>query len=222
MIEASKGRPERGHVQLALLALLSQQPRHGYELRDLFEAAVGGHWQLNSGQIYTSLDRLSRDGLVVEESIEKGGGPDKRLWTLTGPGYSELLAWFRSAVPRDYRLRDEFYLKLMLALVTRAEKPLMVLVVQRRELFQELHALTTSRNALDPRSELARILLLDGAIMHTEAELRWLDMIEARLDDIREQPLGLPPPRQRGRPRKAPTPQADDHDAQSVQNSERK
>lgn len=213
MIEASQGRPERGHVQLAMLALLSQQPRHGYELRDLFEAAVGGHWALNPGQIYTSLDRLSRDGLVVEEGMEKGGGPDKRLWTLTESGYVEVLAWFRSAVPRDYRLRDEFYLKLMLALVTQAEKPLRVLVVQRRELFQELHMLTSRRNALDPHTELARILLLDSAIMHTEAELRWLDMIEARLDDIREQPLGLPPPRQRGRPRKTPVAQPGEQDA---------
>ena len=67
-----KTKTERGSVKNALLALLAERPRHGYELRDLFEAALGGHWELNSGQIYSSLDRLSRDGLVVEESIEKG------------------------------------------------------------------------------------------------------------------------------------------------------
>src|SRR6476646_4736951 len=114
MIEAVvKSKTERGPVQRALLALLSQQPRHGYELHDLFEAAVGGHWALNTGQIYTSLDRLERDGLAVE----KGGGPDKRIWALTPDGLAELSHWFLSAVPRDQRLRDEFYLKLMLALV---------------------------------------------------------------------------------------------------------
>src|SRR4051794_38550024 len=96
-----KGRTERGTVQRALLALLAQQARHGYELHDLFEATMGGHWTLNSGQIYTSLVRLERDGLVVEEAIEKGGGPDKRLWSLTPEGMSELVYWFRSAVPRD-------------------------------------------------------------------------------------------------------------------------
>ncbi len=106
-------------------------------------------------------------------------------------------------MPRDYRLRDEFYLKLMLAIVTRAERPHLVLHVQRRELFQELHDLTTRRNAANPALELAQILLLDSAIMHTEAELRWLDMVESRLDDIRAQPMPLPTPRQRGRPRKA-------------------
>ena len=187
-------------MQRALLALLSQQARHGYELHDLFEAAVGGHWELNSGQIYSSLERLARDGLVVEEAVERGGGPDKRMWALTERGPGRTGRWFHSAVPRDYRLRDEFYLKLMLAMVTQTGKPRRVLQVQRRELFQELHDLTARRNTLNPRQELARILLLDSAIMHTEAELRWLDMIEARLDEIREQPLPLPPPRPRGPP----------------------
>src|SRR5436190_13101027 len=119
MVEAiEKPRTERGSVQNAVLALLSQRSRHGYELRDLFEAALGGHWELNSGQIYSSLERLARDGLVVEEAIERDGGPDKRLWTLTEQGKKELAIWFDSPVPREYRLRDEFYLKLILALVT--------------------------------------------------------------------------------------------------------
>jgi DNA-binding PadR family transcriptional regulator len=199
---------ERGSVQKALLALLFERPRHGYELRDLFQAALGGHWELNSGQIYSSLDRLARDGLVVQKSIEKGGGPEKRLWALTDEGKEELASWFDSPVPRDYRLRDEFYLKLMLALMTQPAQTRKVLMAQRRELFHELHDLTVRRNTLDPRQQLARILLLDSAIMHTEAELRWLDMVEARLDDIREQPPPIPPPpRPRGRPKKPP-PQA--------------
>jgi DNA-binding PadR family transcriptional regulator len=197
-------RVERGSVQNALLALLSQRPRHGYELRDLFEAALGGYWELNSGQIYSSLDRLARDGLVVEEGVEKGGGPEKRLWALTDQGSEELATWFASPVQRDYRLRDELYLKLMLALVSQPTKARQIVIVQRRGLFQELHDLTARRNALDARLHLARILLIDSAIMHTEAELRWLDMVEARLDDIRGQPLPLPPPRARGRPRKTP------------------
>src|SRR5438552_11903054 len=131
MVEtAVRAKTERGSVQNALLALLSQRPRHGYELRDLFEAALGGHWELNSGQIYSSLDRLARDGLVVEDGIEKGGGPDKRLWTLTDAGKRELVNWFESPVPREYRLRDEFYLKLMLALVTQPTKARWILIVQ--------------------------------------------------------------------------------------------
>jgi DNA-binding PadR family transcriptional regulator len=209
MVEtAIRPRTERGPVQNALLVLLSQRPSHGYELRDHFQAALGGHWALNAGQIYSSLERLARDGLVVEEGVEKGAGPDKRLWTVTDAGREELANWFASPVPRDYRLRDEVYLKLVLATVVEPARARQVIIVQRRELFQELHDLTARRNQLDPRRQLARILLLDGAIMHTEAELRWLDMVEARLDDIWDQPPPMPPPRRRGRPKKAQTPES--------------
>src|SRR5437868_8504018 len=129
MIETgTRSKIERGPVQRAVLALLSQQPRHGYELHDLFEAAVSGHWELNSGQIYSSLERLARDGLVVEEGIEKGGGPDKRLWTLTDEGKKEMANWFDWPVPRDYRLRDELYRKLMLGLGTQPGKARRVLI----------------------------------------------------------------------------------------------
>jgi DNA-binding PadR family transcriptional regulator len=197
--ETASGRGERGAVQYAILALLGQRPRHGYDLRDTFEAAVGGNWPLNSGQIYSSLERLLRDGLVTEVGTERGGGPDKRVWGLTEAGRGEVEGWFTSAVPRDYRLRDELYLKLMLAIVTTVARPRPVLQAQRRELFRELHELTARRNAADPRRELAHILLLDSAIMHTEAELRWLDQVEARLDDVRAQPPPIPPVRPRGR-----------------------
>lgn len=198
----TRSKTERGPVQNALLALLVERPRHGYELRDLFEATLGGHWELNSGQIYSSLDRLARDGLVVEGGVERAGGPDKRVWTLTDEGRDELANWFNSPVPRDYRLRDEIHLKLMLTVLTEPAQARHIVMVQRRELFRELHDLTARRNLLDPRRELARILLLDSAIMHTEAELRWLDMVEVRLDDIRGQPPPIPPPRPRGRPKK--------------------
>jgi DNA-binding PadR family transcriptional regulator len=199
--ESSPGRGDRGAVQYAILALLAQRARHGYDLRDAFEAALGGNWPLNSGQIYSSLERLSRDGLVVELGTERSGGPDKRVWTLTASGREEVTAWFAAPVPRDYRLRDELYLKLMLAVVTTVARPRPVLQAQRRELFRELHDLTARRNAADPRRQLAQILLLDSAIMHTEAELRWLDQVEARLDDVRAQPPPAPPVRPRGRRR---------------------
>lgn len=204
MAEAAlAGAVTRGPIQRALLALLRQQPRHGYELRNRFTAALGGHWALNSGQIYSSLERLARDGLVAAVSVEKGGGPERRIWALTERGAAELAAWLQAPVPRDDRLRDELYLKLVLAVLTAAERPDAVIQAQRRQLFRELHDLTVRRNALDPDRELARILLLDSAILHTEAELRWLDMVEARLDHLRAQPPPAPAPRPRGRPRRA-------------------
>ena len=198
----ARPKAERGAVQHAILALLSSQPRHGYELHGLFQATIGGHWGLNTGQIYSSLDRLARDGLVEEVGHEKGSGPEKRLWAITESGRRLLAEWFRKAVLREYRLRDELYLKLMLSLASEAGDPGGVVQAQRRELFRELHSLTAERNSIDPKLDLPRVLLLDGAIMHTEAELRWLDMIEARLHQLEQRPPPSLISRPRGRPRK--------------------
>jgi hypothetical protein len=81
--------------------------------------------------------------------------------------------------------------------------PYTVIRAQRNRLYQELHTLTTRRNAIDSRRELAQIFLIDKSIMHLEADLRWLDLIEARLDDIRRQPLPQPQIKPRGRPKKS-------------------
>src|SRR5512140_3178361 len=202
VVAENRARAERGPVQYAILALLAQEPRHGYELHDLFRTLLGGPWELNTGQVYSSLERLARDGLVVEARVERAGGPDKRVWSLADPGRAELSAWLAAPVRRDYRLRDELFLKLVLAVFTGAGSPRIVLQAQRRELFQELHDLTARRNAADPTRELARILLLDSAIMHTEAELRWLDQVEARLDEVQAQPPPERQARKRGRPRR--------------------
>jgi len=102
--------------------------------------------------------------------------------------------------------RDEFFLKLMLALATGQADPRRLIYIQRASLFQELHRLTTLRMELDPYTALAHILLLEQAIMHIEADLRWLEMIEARLDEVRNQPIPEPQRRPRGRPAKHPKP----------------
>jgi len=103
--------------------------------------------------------------------------------------------------------RDEFYLKLMLALISGAANPYRLIHIQRNSLYRELHAITNQRTRADAGHELAKILLLDKAAMHLEADLRWMDMTEARLDEIKRQPLPEPETRPRGRPRKTP----DDH-----------
>lgn len=190
-------------VRNALLGLLADHPRHGYELRAAFEAIAGGEglWALKPAQVYSTLARLEENGLVVQESIEQDGGPEKRVYSLTPAGAAELAGWFASGVPTEHQ-RDEFFVKLMLSLGNEAANPYRVIQAQRRRLYQELHDLTTRRNRANPRTELAQIFLLDKSIMHLEADVRWLDLIEARLDDIRRQPLPRPQPRPRGRPRK--------------------
>ena len=193
-------------VRHAILGLLAQHPRHGYELRAAFEALVGGEavWEVKPAQIYTTLGRLEEGGLVARRAVEREGGPDKRIYGLTPLGRAELAEWFGTGVAGEHQ-RDEFFVKLMLSLATEKGDPYGVIRAQRKRLYQDLHDHTTRRNQADPARELAQIFLLDKAIMHLEADLRWLDLVEARLDDIRRQPLPEPRPRPRGRPRKQAT-----------------
>jgi DNA-binding PadR family transcriptional regulator len=190
-------------VRNAILGLLAQEPRHGYELRAAFEALVGGDdiWAVKPAQIYSTLARLEEGGLVYQESVEQDGGPEKRIYSLTPVGREELTQWFTTGVPGEHH-RDEFFVKLMLSLYGGVD-PFGVIRAQRNRLYQDLHALTARRNGIDARRELAQIFLLDKSIMHLEADLRWIDLIEARLDDIRRQPLPQPQIKPRGRPKKS-------------------
>ena len=190
-------------VRNALLGLLAQQSRHGYELHDAFEAMVGGkqNWDIKPAQVYTTLSRLEKRGLVTPEAVTQDGGPEKVIYKVTENGMKELNTWFSKPVQTKHQ-RDEFYLKLMLCLATGKGSPRQIIYTQRSSLYQELHVLTTQRAEAKPQSELARILLMDQAIMRVEADLRWLEMVETRLDDIANQPLPMPESRRRGRPPK--------------------
>jgi DNA-binding PadR family transcriptional regulator len=190
-------------VRNALLGLLAQRPRHGYELHAAFEAVVGGekNWDVKPSQIYTTLARLEEGGLVAEEGVEQGGGPEKRIYMITPEGRVALSRWFDSGVALEHQ-RDEFYVKLLLSIATGEANPQSVIHTQRSKLYQELHDLTAQRNKTDAKRALAQVLLLDKAVMHLEADLRWLDMVEARLEDVKRQPLPEPETKPRGRPRK--------------------
>jgi DNA-binding PadR family transcriptional regulator len=190
-------------VRNAILGLLAQRPRHGYELRAAFTALVGGEdiWEVKPAQIYNTLTRLEESGLVILAGVEQDGGPEKRVYGLTPQGEAELAAWFATGVAGEHQ-RDEFFIKLMLSLATDEANPYRVIQAQRNKLYQELHKQTTRRNQTDPRRELAQIFLLDKSIMYLEADLRWLDLLEARLDDIRRQPMPEPQLKPRGRPKK--------------------
>lgn len=191
-------------VRFALLGLLSQRSRHGYDLHAAFEALMGGeqNWDVKPAQVYSTLGRLEEAGLVAEVEQPAGGeSQDKRVYVITVAGRAALSAWLASGVEREHH-HDESFLKLMLALLTGDPPARRVLQAQRAALYRELHAVTAQRNQADPQRELAKILLLDKAGMHLEADLRWLDMVEARLDEVQRQPPPEPETRPRGRPRK--------------------
>ncbi len=191
-------------VRHAILGLLAQRPRHGYELRAAFSAVVGGdeNWDVKPAQIYSTLNRLEEAGFVEQCSVGQGGGPEKRVYAVTDAGRESLQAWFASGVPPEHQ-RDEFFVKLMTGLVSGEADLGQLIKIQRALLYQDLHAATNLRDGYDPRTEIAQILLLDKSIMHLEADLRWLDITEMRLDEVRRQPLPEPEVKPRGRPRKA-------------------
>jgi len=192
-------------VRHALLGLLAKKPRHGYELRVAFEAVVGGdeNWDVKPAQIYTTLERLEESGLVERHSdLGQGSEPARRIYALTEAGRAALHEWFASAVDTQHQ-RDEFFVKLMVALFSGEASPERVIQSQRSHLYQEMHAMTTLRDSYDPRREMAQILLLDKAIMHLEADLRWMDITEMRIEAIKGQPFPEPEIRPRGRPRKS-------------------
>lgn len=171
-------------------------------LRAAFEALVGGEeiWDVKPAQIYATLTRLEEGGLVRRDGTDRDGGPDKRVYSITPEGRRELQAWFSSGVEEEGQ-RDEFFVKLMLSLGAEGADPYRVLQAQRAALYRTLHDLTTRRTAADPKVALATIFLLDKTLMHVEADLRWLDMVEGRLDEMRRQRTPQPPARPRGRPR---------------------
>jgi DNA-binding PadR family transcriptional regulator len=188
-------------VRHTLLGLLAQQPRYGYELRAAFSALAGGreNWEVTPAQIYTTLNRMLKSGLIQAEETPDGAPDERQFFTITPAGMKELRHWFDSE-ERTSPVQDAFYLKLMISRELPFIETSRLITTQRSASYRELHRITHLREALNPRTELARIMLMDKAIMHLEADLRWLDMIEARLEEINRQPVPEPELRPRGRP----------------------
>ncbi|HWC31103.1 MAG TPA: PadR family transcriptional regulator [Dehalococcoidia bacterium] len=167
-------------MKYPLLALLATGAAHGYELKQSFESRFGAVWPpVNIGQIYTTLQRLERDGLVHGYEVEQAGRPDKHVFEITEAGLHVLGEWVHSAAAAP-RVRDEFFMKLMLARLARLADPMELIDRQRLAFFQELRDLNDlSRDEKTPNSTTQ--LLIEGAALHVEADLKWLDLCEDRL-----------------------------------------
>lgn len=169
-------------VRESLLALLRQGPNGGYQLKIGFEAATGGIWRLNVGQVYTTLDRLARDGAV--EADEQDGN---RSYRITDDGMAELGAWWETTPADEPPQRDELMLKVLLASLQGKEHAQEVIDVQRAAVTSLLQDHTRRMRAAAKRSpSLQQRLVADALIMRAEADLRWLDRCEQRLLDEAE------------------------------------
>ncbi|HYD11192.1 MAG TPA: PadR family transcriptional regulator [Acidimicrobiales bacterium] len=163
-------------VAHGLLGLLEDRPKHGYELRRTFDERLAGGRPLRSGQVYSTLGRLERDGRVTEIGGEQGPGPERRLYEITDDGVAELERWLAAPEPAEPYLQSVVYAKVVVAL-TSGRSAQAVLDAQRDRHVAEMRALTREKQ----RADLAATARLDFALLHLDADIRWIDLTLARL-----------------------------------------
>jgi DNA-binding PadR family transcriptional regulator len=165
-------------LKFALLGLLAKNPMHGYDLKNALEQALGGHWEINFGQIYTTLGRLERDRLVVVVA-EDQDGRGKKTYRISPDGRKELDGWLDEPVEKPRQMRDEFFLKLIIGRLAGEADPAQAIDRQRRAYLQQMRSLSAlSAKPADPMVA----MLIEGAILHLQADLRWLDVCEERME----------------------------------------
>jgi DNA-binding PadR family transcriptional regulator len=165
-------------VRHALLALLSQGPKYGLQLRQEFEAGTGEVWPLNVGQVYTTLARLERDGFVASED-EDDEGPQKRF-RITTEGQAELDTWLRTPPDLSSPPRDELVIKILVALRVPGVQVHDVIQSHRRYLVQLMQQWTRLKEDLADR-DLGFALVVDAELFRLDSVIRWLDAADGRL-----------------------------------------
>ncbi|MEU5160192.1 PadR family transcriptional regulator [Streptomyces sp. NPDC020875] len=175
-------------IRHGLLALLEHGPRYGSQLRTEFEARTGSTWPLNVGQVYTTLNRLERDGMVAQHGADEAG---HALYVITEPGRRELKVWFEAPVDRTNPPRDELSIKLAMAIGAPGVDIRQVIQAQRHHTVKAMQDYTRLKaqalaaiengDGSSERDDIAWLLVLEQLIFQTEAEARWLDHSEARL-----------------------------------------
>ncbi|GAO06115.1 PadR family transcriptional regulator [Streptomyces lydicamycinicus] len=167
-----------GHT---LLGLLESGPRHGYDLKRAFDEHFGQDRPLHYGQVYSTMSRLLKNGLVEVDAVEAGAGPERKRYAITDAGVTDVAQWLaRPEKPEPY-LQSTLYTKIVLALLT-GRNAAELLDGQRAEHLRLMRGLTERKRTGD----LADQLICDHALFHLEADLRWLELTAARLDKLAE------------------------------------
>lgn len=167
---------------LALLGLLGRAPTHGYDLKHDYDRLFGERRPLAFGQVYATLARLLRDGLVVVLGEESGGGPDRKRYEITAPGIDRVGAWLFTPDTPSPTLQSNLFAKTVIALLLGQDAE-RLLRVQRSEHASRMRELTRLKRG----AALASTLLYDHALFHIEADLRWIDLTGARLADLAQE-----------------------------------
>ncbi|HVH63961.1 MAG TPA: PadR family transcriptional regulator [Candidatus Dormibacteraeota bacterium] len=171
-------------LKFGLMGLLSKEPLHGYEVKSRFEEMLGGTWEVNIGQIYTTLQRLERDGLVRPAGPR--GDRGKLLYELSPEGRKALEGWLGEPDSGPQQLHEDIYVKLLVATRIANGDLQQLLGRQKRAYLQRLRDLNRleERARRDGRTDLAR--LVRGALLHAEADLKWIDELSSERFGVEE------------------------------------
>ena len=172
-------------IGTTLLGLLEGGPRHGYDLKREYDERFGADRQLPYGQVYATLARLLKRGLVEVESVEPGAGPERKRYAITTAGVTDVERWLSEPEQPEPYLQNTLYAKVVLALLTGRGADAL-LDAQRAEHLRLMRELTRRKGAGD----IADQLICDHALFHLEADLRWLELTAARLDQLAEEVRG--------------------------------
>jgi DNA-binding PadR family transcriptional regulator len=173
-------------VRHALLALLSEGPKYGLQLRQEFEARTGEVWPLNVGQVYTTLQRLERDGFVESDDAEEEG-PQKD-YRITGTGSEELAGWLRTPPDLSLPPRDELVMKVLVAMRIPGVDMREVIQVHRRYVVEVMQQWTHLKED-EAQFDLNFALAVDAELFRLDAVVRWLDSADGRLKRASVEPL---------------------------------
>ena len=194
-------------VRHALLALLSEGPKYGLRLREEFESRTGDVWPLNVGQVYTTLQRLERDGLVTALDDEESGEGPQKAYKITAAGQAELGEWLR--VPPDLSAppRDELIMKILVAVRVPGTDVHEVIQAHRTYLVQLMQQWTRLKEEEGAESDLSFLLMVDSELYRLDSVVRWLDAADGRLRRAAADgwpaapaaPLAMPAPQRRRR-----------------------
>jgi DNA-binding PadR family transcriptional regulator len=165
-------------VRHALLALLSEAPKYGLQLSQEFEARTGDVWPLNTGQVYTTLQRLERDGLVVSDE-GRDDGPQKG-YRLTESGREELREWLRTPPDMSTPPRDEMVIKVLVAMRVPDVDIVELVQAHRRHLVETMRYYTRLKEDAGEH-DVGLLLVADAEIYRLDGVIRWLDAADARI-----------------------------------------
>jgi DNA-binding PadR family transcriptional regulator len=163
------------------LGLLESGPRHGYDLKRTYDARFGADRPLSYGQVYATLARLLKNGLVEVDGVEPGAGPERKRYAITAAGVTDVDRWLSEPEKPEPYLQSTLYAKVVLALLT-GRGAHALLDAQRTEHLRLMRDLTQRKRDGD----IADQLICDHALFHLEADLRWLELTAARLDQLAE------------------------------------